>query len=129
MIKDSLPGATFIKVCGQVSKYNHYTLHCSHAVKDTSKSQTQKRDSFHQMGVKNETVKRTKTQGMLKSIDRMAGKKETNAIIASKSSKVSGYSKNQPLKRQVHSVCKSSITEVCCCTVTFIMCGLMATTT
>jgi hypothetical protein len=121
MIKDSLPGATFIKVRGQASKYNRYALHCSHSVKDSSKSQTYKSDSFRQIGVKKETVKRTKTQGMLKSIDRMAGKEETNAIIASKSSKVSGYSKNQPLKRQVHSARKSSITEVCRCKVTFFM--------
>jgi len=98
MIKESLPGATFIKVRGQASKYKHYVLHCSHSVKDSSKWQTYESDSFRQMGVKNETVKRTKTQDMLKSIDRMAGKEETNAIIASKSSNVSGYSKNQPSK-------------------------------
>ena len=38
MIKGALPGADFIKVHGEASQYQCSTLHCSHSVKNKSKS-------------------------------------------------------------------------------------------
>jgi len=68
-------------------------------------------DTYHQIGVKNETIKKTKTPGMFTSIELMSGKEETNAIQATKSSKVTLYSKNQPSKQQVYPCRKSSDNE------------------
>ncbi len=64
MIKGALPGANFIKVCGPASQYKRYSLHCLHSVRNTSKSQTYNHDTYRQIGVKNETIKRTKTLGI-----------------------------------------------------------------
>ena len=80
MIKGALPGANFIKVCGPASQYKCYSLHYLHSVRNTSKSQTYNHDTYHQIGVKNEMIKRTKTLGMLISIECMFGKEETDTI-------------------------------------------------
>ena len=127
MIKGALSGANFIKVCGPASQDKCYSLHCLHSVRNTSKSQTYNHDTYHQNSVKNETIKRTKTLGMLNSIKRMSGKEETDTIWATKSSKVSGYLKNQPSKRQVHSGCKSSDNECCFCKL-YTLCGRIVIT-
>ena len=73
------------------------------------------------MGVKNESVERTKTKGMLTDIEHIAGKEETSLLIASTSSNVSGYSKNKPLKKQVHSGHSTSVLNLCPCKITFFM--------
>ena len=75
MIKGALSGANFTKVYGPASQYKCYSLHCLHSVRNTSKSQTYNHDTYRQIGVKNETIKRTKTLGMLNSIKRTSGKK------------------------------------------------------
>ena len=80
MIKGALPGANFIKVCGPASQYQCYSLHCLHSVRNTSKSQTYNHDAYHQISLKNETIKRTKTLGMLNSIKHMFEKEETDTI-------------------------------------------------
>ena len=115
------PWCQLYKICGPASQYKCYSLHCLHSVRNTSKSQTYNHDTYRQIGVKNETIKRTKTLGMLNSIERMSGKEETDTIWATKSSKVSGYSKNQPSKWQVHSGCKSSDHECCSCKIVYFM--------
>ena len=121
MIKGALSGANFTKVYGPASQYKCYSLHCLHSVRNTSKSQTYNHDTYRQIGVKNETIKRTKTLGMLNSIEHMSGKEETDTIWATKSSKVSGCLKNQPSRQQVYSGRKSSDNEHCCCKIVYFM--------
>ena len=55
---------------------------------------------YAQEGVKNETIKRTKTSGTVRGIDAMSNKTEKNAIKCAIASKTSSYSSNQPQNRR-----------------------------
>jgi hypothetical protein len=48
--------------------------------------------------VKTETMQREKTAGIMNSIKRINGKEEHDLLIATESSKVTGYFLNQPSK-------------------------------
>lgn len=64
--------------------------------------------------VKNDSVKRTSSR-IVESIDTIAGKKEPKVIKCSSMSKVSHYSKNQPIQHHVHSIQKANTTDCCKC--------------
>ena len=105
MIKDCLPGSDFIECrpCRALSlKSFRYTLHCNrYKMLETNIPKHYHPESFTQSGVRMESVKRTKTPGVLKAFDAMASKMELRAMkndTITTSSKVHRRKRNYPSK-------------------------------
>ena len=128
MIRASLPGSDFIETrcCCELSLNNfRYTLHCNrYKCVETNVEKEFRPEAFTQTGVRSESVKRTKTKGLMSTIDAMATKTEQRAIKSQTitlSSKVHRTKRLYPTKRQTKSKRSESYTNTCPCQISIIL--------
>ena len=102
-----------------------YTLHCNrYKCLETKNKKEYNDDGFTQSGVRHETVKRTKTNGALSTIDAMATKTELRAMknqMVMLSSKVHRKKRMYPTKRQTQSQRPGLSTEKCNCQISILI--------
>lgn len=123
-LKKSLPGSQFILIRGprNMPDVIRRDIHCSHwlTAEEALKKKIFVSDSFIQTGVREESLKRKKCAGSLSTFDLMSSRSQLTTMKASRSSKNSGYSSNQPKNRRCTVNRASSTESRCYCKISII---------